>query len=325
MWSLWWGRGAPNARLMAYILNEVEIREALKEKSIEIPPETIFVASYHNTCSDEIEFFEIQSLIKQDSFLECIKKIKKAAALNAMERCRRFQVAPPLRDPEDFLSHVRSRSVDLRQPRPEYGHATNALCVIGPRSYTRNLFLDRRAFLVSYSPKTDPTATILKKLLDAAIPVCSGINLEFYFSFIDNEKYGCGTKLPHNVNALVGVINGHMSDLRLGLTWQVVEIHQPIRLFVKIIAKRQVVEELLDQQNILSLLVKNEWINLAIHDPESHNIWVYKDNRFEAYQSAGYPLKYLPCDDRILMTKSHVDFGIITPPLEQFHSQGREG
>ncbi len=64
----------------------------------------------------------------------------------------------------------------------------------------------------------------------AVVPVCAGISLEYYFSFVDNDRYGCGTKLPHNVTSLVGVMDGHASDLRTGLPWQMVEIHEPVRI-----------------------------------------------------------------------------------------------
>jgi uncharacterized protein YbcC (UPF0753/DUF2309 family) len=37
---------------------------------------------------------------------------------------------------------------------------------------------------------------LLAALLGAAGPVCAGINLEYYFSYVDNERYGSGTKLP---------------------------------------------------------------------------------------------------------------------------------
>src|SRR5690606_14867778 len=110
-------------------------------------------------------------------------------------------------------AHVAGRAVDLGQPRPEYGHATNAVCIVGRRSRTRGLFLDRRAFLVSYDPGGDPTGELLADLLAAVGPVCAGINLEYYFSRIDPAGYGCGTKLPHNIAGLLGVMDGHASDL----------------------------------------------------------------------------------------------------------------
>ena len=113
------------------------------------------------------------------------------------------------------------------------GHATNAVCVVGRRQRTRGLFLDRRVFLVSYDPtRDDADATILARVLAAAVPVCTGINLEYYFCRVDSTGWGCGTKLPHNITSLVGVMDGAASDLRPGLPWQMVEIHEPMRLLI---------------------------------------------------------------------------------------------
>lgn len=56
---------------------------------------------------------------------------------------------------EEALRHVEGRAEDLSQVRPEYGHATNALCFVGCREWSRGLYLDRRAFLQSYDPEQD--------------------------------------------------------------------------------------------------------------------------------------------------------------------------
>src|SRR5438270_208884 len=65
-----------------------------------------------------------------------------------------------------------------------------------------------------------------------SVPVVAGINLEYFFSYIDPAGYGCGSKLPHNVTSLLGVMDGAQSDLRTGLPWQMVEIHEPSRLSI---------------------------------------------------------------------------------------------
>src|SRR5262249_20820550 len=129
---------------------------------------------------------------------------------------------------------VLERSEDLAQTRPELGHATNAITYVGRRQWTRGLFLDRRAFLTSYDPtQDDAESTILTRILQAVFPVCGGINLEYYFSHVDNARSGAGTKLPHTLPSLLGVMDGAASDLRTGLPWQMVEIHEPVRsLFV---------------------------------------------------------------------------------------------
>ena len=67
--------------------------------------------------------------------------------------------------------HVEERAEDLAQTRPELGHATNAITIVGRREWTRGLFLDRRAFLTSYDPtQDDADCTILTRILQAVFP-----------------------------------------------------------------------------------------------------------------------------------------------------------
>ncbi len=134
---------------------------------------------------------------------------------------------------------------------------TNAACVVGRRTLTRGLFLDRRSFLVSYDPHGDERGTILERILLAVGPVCAGINLEYYFSTTDNERYGAGTKLPHNVTALVGVMNGASSDLRTGLPKQMIEIHEPIRLHLVVETSESAIRAVLERQASFRELVEN--------------------------------------------------------------------
>jgi uncharacterized protein YbcC (UPF0753/DUF2309 family) len=96
------------------------------------------------------------------------------------------------------------------------------------------LFLDRRAFLNSYDPTTDPEGTILTNVMKPIGLVCGGINLEYYFSRVDNKKMGAGTKLAHKVIGLFGFANGSDGDLRPGLPWQMIEVHDPVRLLVSL-------------------------------------------------------------------------------------------
>jgi uncharacterized protein YbcC (UPF0753/DUF2309 family) len=116
---------------------------------------------------------------------------------------RRWGIAP-----DDALRHVQARASHLAQPRPEYGHCTNAICVVGAPRLTRGLHLDRRPFLVSYDPRQDQNHACSSGILARSGPVGAGISLEYYFSSVDNERFGCGTKLPHNVTGLIGVMAG---------------------------------------------------------------------------------------------------------------------
>lgn len=278
------GRGAPNSRLMAKIINTKEVREGLKAFNIVIPDSTTFVGGYHNTCSDELIFFDTP---KTEAFSSAIASMQTAAYLNSKERCRRFDDVKLSINDQSAISHVLSRASDYRQPRPEYNHATNAFCVVGPRELTRNLFMDRRAFLVSYNSKGDPQGEVLRNIMSAVGPVCSGINLEYYFSYVDNEVLGCGTKLPHNVTSLLGVMNGYESDLQLGLSAQMVEIHDPYRLMVVVAAPLDVVNNIIETLPSFTRLVKNQWIHLRVFEPTDKKLYSYEKGQFVELSFAG--------------------------------------
>jgi uncharacterized protein YbcC (UPF0753/DUF2309 family) len=227
-------RGGANARLFADMANRGDVREGVRRKGVDIPADTWFVGALHDTASDEVRYYDLEALPASHagSFEAAFAAVERARRENALERARRFDDAPLTLTPDAALRHVEARSASLAQPRPEYGHCTNAICIVGRRALTRGLHLDRRAFLVSYDPTIDPSGTIIERILAAVGPVGAGISLEYYFSSVDNEVFGCGTKLPHNVTGLIGVMNGHQSDLRTGLPIQMVEIHEPMRLLV---------------------------------------------------------------------------------------------
>ena len=125
-------RGGPNARVFAKLANEKGVRKALANKGIELQPETIFVGGYHDTSSDKIEFFDLEKIPKSltVTFEQYIATFYQASKLDAHERSRRFH-SIPFGTPGFALKKVEARSLKYAQPRPECGHATNALCIIG--------------------------------------------------------------------------------------------------------------------------------------------------------------------------------------------------
>ncbi len=124
------------------------------------------------------------------------------------------------------------------------------------------------------------------------IPVCAGINLEYYFSYVDPTGYGCGTKLPHNITSLLGVMDGAASDLRPGLPWQMVEIHEPVRILFTIETEPASMLSILKRNPPLDQLVRNEWVQLSVLDPHSDAIHVFRHGEFEPYspESNGLPV-----------------------------------
>ncbi|MEO1616819.1 MAG: DUF2309 domain-containing protein [Planctomycetota bacterium] len=286
-------RGGPNARAFAQMANDFRIRKQLSDLGIKIPEETWFLGAYHNTCDDSVVWYDLDRLPPTHfSVFEATKvTVDEAIMRNAKERCRRFEAVAIDVSPEEALRHVQRRSEDLSQVRPEYNHATDALCFVGRREWSRSLFLDRRAFLTSYDPSIDDeSGTILARILAAAIPVCAGINLEYYFSAVDNVKYGSGSKLPHNLVSLLGVMEGASSDLRTGLYHQMIEIHEPMRLMFVIEATEAVMNKIMSENETIGRLCRGEWVRLAILDPDSGNLSQFDGEKFVPYRPGREPL-----------------------------------
>jgi uncharacterized protein len=276
------GRGGPNARAFSQMANDPGVRQLLAAEGLFIDATTWFVGAQRNTCDNAVTFFD-EDLIPADCqplFERAAEAIDTARRREAHERCRRFHAVPLWYPPLAALAHVQGRAADLAQPRPEYGHATNAFCIIGRRTRTRGLFLDRRAFLASYDPALDHDGAILARILAAVVPVVAGISLEYYFSYVDPSGYGCGTKLPHNVTSLLGVMDGAQSDLRTGLPWQMVEIHEPTRLAIVVEGARDRIWRVVQGNPDLERLVRNRWIWLACLDAGSGALWELRSTGF---------------------------------------------
>lgn len=267
--------GSPNARAFAWMANHESVRKILRERGIDIPTNTRFIAALHNTSRDEITYFDAE-LHETFAFkeLDAFKAtMEQALELNAQERCRWFELSPKAHDKSH--QHVRARASSIFEPRPEYNHSNNLYCVIGKRELTRDLFLDRRCFLHSYAPETDALGGILVKILGAIIPVCGGINLEYLFSRIDNSVYGAGTKLPHNVIGLLGVANGVEGDLRTGLPQQMIEVHEPSRLLIVIEQTPEIIDKALAKIGNLKEWLDNDWIRLVSCRPSDRELFLY--------------------------------------------------
>ena len=278
--------GATNARVQAYILNHKKIREILAAKGIYIPATTHFVGSMHDTAADVIGYYDEEKLssVNYQQHLLNKQNFETALNLNAKERSRRFASINTKQRLEQVRKAIHDRSVSLFEPRPELGHGTNTLAVIGRRQTTKGLFLDRRAFLNSYDFSTDPNGDILTAVMRPIGLVCGGINLEYYFSRVDNIKMGAGTKLPHNVMGLFGVANSSDGDLRPGLPWQMIEVHDPVRLLVIVEHKPEIVLKAVQSSPEVFEWYKNEWVHIVALHPEEKQFYYFRNGAFERYQ-----------------------------------------
>ena len=254
--------GEVNVRVLAQLLNDVEVRGELKRLGIQLPTTTRFVAALHNTTTDRIECFasELES--------EVVLWLQGATALAQRERI--VNIAPQMqkRSAQALDKFYQKLSRDWSEVRPEWGLANNAAFIVAPRSWTRNIDLKGRCFLHDYQWQNDQKFALLTLIITAPMIVTHWINMQYNASVADNHKYGSGNKLLHNaVAGHIGVFEGNGGDLRIGLPMQSVHdgkkwMHQPQRLSVYVAAPRQAIEQIVAKHDNVRWLVDNEWLYL---------------------------------------------------------------
>lgn len=273
--------GGINSRAFAMMANHPEVRSRLLALGINIPSTTQFVPMLHDTTASEIEpLVEPSELAPVRNLFERFHQaVQNALDLDAEERCKLFELAPQANRAAK-RRHVHDRAIAWYEPRPEYNHAANFACVVGRRDLSREAVASRGVFLQSYDPHSDPDGTILQGILNAVIPVCGGINLEYMFSRFDTEIYGAGTKLPQNVVGLVGVMTGLESDLRTGLPTQMTEIHDPLRLVCIVEQKTPLILTTLNRIPAIKEWLDNDWVNFVAVCPDTGKCERYRDGKF---------------------------------------------
>lgn len=270
--------GGPNARAFAGSINEPEVRAALAIKhQIQLPPDCWFVAAEHDTTSDDITWFDIDLIPEghQAEFAHLQAQLTKAAQASAHERCRKFASAALTLTPAQAFQHVQSRAAAPDQARAELGHQGCAVAFIAKRSMSQQRFWDRRSFLISYNYAQDPDGYLLEGQLLGNGVVGVGIALDYYFSRIQNGYLGSGSKVLHNLVGGFGVMEGTASDLRTGLAQQMTELHEPMRLLVVVEALVETVTAIYQRQTYLKQLLDNEWLQLAVKDPQADALYEF--------------------------------------------------
>ncbi len=257
--------GAANARVAAAVLNDPRVRQQLVASGIAIPSDTRFVAALHNTTTDEVTIFDRDQLpATHADDVEQLQKWLAAAGEHArMERAGSLN----LRGGRSVDAEIVARSRDWSQLRPEWGLAGCAAYIVAPRSRTLGLDLGGRAFLNSYDWHQDEAFTVLESIMTAPMVVGAWINLQYYGSTVDNQAFGCGNKVLHNVVGKLGVLEGNGGDLRSGLPWQSVHdgqrlIHEPLRLSVVIAAPIHAINGVIARHQSVRQLADHGWIHL---------------------------------------------------------------
>lgn len=276
--------GIVNARVFSQIANKTAVRARLREQGIAIPDDCWFVPAFHNTTTDELKLHDLDLL--PSSHLVYLDRLtnglQSASKLSAAERMPTLEPNVIDIDPARAYRSAQRNASDWSQVRPEWGLSRNAAFVIARRHVTEKLNLEGRVFLNSYDYRLDPKGHLLENILAGPLVVGQWINMEHYFSTVDNERYGSGSKVYHNVAGRFGVMTGNLSDLRTGLPAQTVlkdgqPYHEPMRLLTVIEAPFEHARHAIESVVNVKQLVHNGWVRMAILDPETGRFKLFED------------------------------------------------
>jgi uncharacterized protein len=279
--------GLNNSRTLATILNDSEVRLKIKELfQVEIPNSTSFISGVHNTTRDKLLIDKHIGLENIDqSKLNLIEATLNMAGINcAKERLGKLGIKHDICN-NKLESELNQRANNWSEIRPEMGLAGNASFVIARRSRTYKMPLWGKSFLHDYDQDKDTDLSILELIMTAPMVVTNWINMQYYASAVDTDKFGTGNKVIHNVVGTIGCIQGNGSDLLTGLSEQSVKfngeyVHEPIRLQVVIEASTDRISQIIDKHQMVLDLVNNEWLNVISIDP--------KTGEKNLYQSRGW-------------------------------------
>jgi len=279
--------GLVNARALAQMANKAEVRYRLRKQGIDIADDAWFLPALHNTTTDELKLFDLDRI--PSSHIVYIDRLRNgllsASRLCAQERLPSLQIQPTPREPAAAYREIERNAMDWSQVRPEWGLSRNAYFIIGRRSLTRELSLEGRAFLHSYDYRVDSKRRLLENILTGPLVVGQWINMEHYFSTVDNERFGSGSKVYHNVAGRFGVMTGNLSDIRTGLPSQTVldkglPYHEPLRLITVIEAPLEHAKRAIEDVVTVKYLVYNSWIRLLVIDPEEQVVCSYENGEW---------------------------------------------
>ena len=270
--------GEVNARLLAILLNDREVRAELVPKGIEIPEDTLFVGALHDTTTDAVALFadDHSSDLHKPDIRRAKHWLEAAGVIARSERALRLPRAIG-------ESSLKCRGRDWAELRPEWGLAGCNAFIAAPRRRTAGKTLAGRVFLHDYDWKIDQDFGVLELILTAPVVVASWISLQYYGSTVAPDVFGCGDKLLHNVTGGIGVVEGNGGVMRTGLPWQSVHdgeryIHEPLRLSVCIEAPCEAMTAVLQRHPQVRRLFDNRWLHLFALDEAGRMEWRYAGN-----------------------------------------------
>lgn len=277
--------GEVNARILATLLNDNDIRIELDKRNIVLPATTKFVAALHNTTNDEIRVLDTSLPSEITNWL------KLAQQGCQLERASKFNIPP--RAQNKLSKWFDNTCHDWSAVRPEWGLANNAALIVAKRHKTKGINLEGRCFLHEYDWQQDTDFSILELIMTAPMVVTNWINSQYNASVTDNLVYGSGNKLLHNVvGGHIGLFEGNGGDLRIGLAMQSLHdgekwMHECLRLSVYIDAPKHEIEKIINKHTMVKQLIDNDWLYLHCMPSQFNGIeryyrgtWHIKENSF---------------------------------------------
>ena len=284
--------GEVNARVLAALLNDSQVREGLRSKGrnigkgIDVDARTQFVAGLHNTTTDEMVLYDLELLPASHlaDVAELTRYLARAGESARAERAPALGLALQAEtsleksDPAQLLRTLKARANHWAEVRPEWALANNAAFIVAPRWRSQHLNLCGRSFLHDYDWQADTELKLLELIMTAPMVVTNWINMQYHASSVDPQRYGSGNKVLHNVvGGRLGVFEGNGGDLRIGLPWQSVHdgdrlVHTPLRLSVFIEAPQANIQAIITKHAVVRQLVENQWLHLFQIDPTQPQI-----------------------------------------------------
>jgi len=268
--------GDVNARLLAGLLNDPDVRDGLSERGMPIPADTVFVGALHDTTTDAITLYEGDADMAAHG-ADLAKARSLFAAATEACRAERAGRLPRAVSPGD----VARRARNWAETRPEWGLAGCNAFIAAPRERTSGRDLQGRAFLHNYDWRADRDFGTLELILTAPVVVASWISLQYYGSSVAPDLFGAGNKLLHNVVGGIGVFEGNGGALRTGLPLQSVHdgerlVHEPVKLSVCVEAPRDAILTILERHPDVRALFENGWLHLFALDDAGALRWRYR-------------------------------------------------
>lgn len=259
-------KGDVNARLLASLLNDADVRVGLVQQGISIPADTVFIGGLHDTTTDAVSLFPADAGLSAQALpmQQASGWLAKAGTIARTERALRLPRSAG-------AASITTRSADWAETRPEWALAGCSAFIAAPRNRTRGKAFDGRAFLHDYDWTKDDGFTVLELILTAPVVVAGWISLQYYGSVVAPDLFGAGNKLLHNVAGGFGVVEGNGGNLRSGLPFQSVHdgtdfAHEPLRLSVCIAAPAEAVADILARHPDVRASFDNSWLNLLLLD-----------------------------------------------------------